>query len=112
MRDVLIRLEMLGARPSSLTMLAGGAQSRLWAQIRADIADLPATLPRHAHSSVIGAAMLAGVASGTFATLTEAARLLPPPQDQLPPDVTAGAKLDQSYQRYLALFAALKSLQS
>jgi xylulokinase len=112
MRDVLTRLETLGARPSSLTMLAGGARSRLWAQIRADIADLPATLPRHAHSSVIGAAMLAGVASGAFATLTEAARLLPPPQDQLLPDPTAGAKLDQSYQRYLALFAALKSLQS
>ncbi len=112
MRDVLTRLEALGARPSSLNLLAGGAQSRLWAQIRADIASRPATLPRHAHSSVMGAAMLAGVASGTFASLKEAASLLPPPQDRLPPNREATTALDQSYRRYLTLFSTLKSLHN
>lgn len=110
MRDVLTRLEILGAKPEALTLLAGGARSLVWAQIRADIADLPATLPRHADSSVMGAAMLAGVASGTFAHLAEAASLLPPPKERLSPNLQSGARLDQSYQRYLTLFSALKPL--
>ncbi len=110
MRDVLTRLETLGARPLSLSLLAGGSRSRLWAQIRADIADLPATLPRHAHGSVMGAAMLAGVASGAFSDLREAAALLPAPQIELTPDPRSGAMLDQSYQRYRTLFSALKPL--
>lgn len=110
MRDVLTRLETLGARPSSLTLLAGGSRSRVWAQMRADIADLPVTLPRHAHSSVIGAAMLAGVASGAFKHIKEAAALLSAPAESLLPDLSAGAKLDQSYQRYRRLFASLKSI--
>jgi len=100
MRDVLTRLETLGARPSSLTLLAGGSRSRIWAQMRADIADLPVMLPRHAHSSVIGAALLAGVASGAFKQIRQAAALLSAPAESLHPDHCAGAKLDQSYQRY------------
>ncbi len=110
MRDVLMRLDMLGARPSSLTLLAGGSRSRIWAQMRADIADLPVILPRHAHSSVIGAAMLAGVASRTFTHIRQAASLISMPKDCLSPDLRAGAKLDQSYQRYRRLFASLKPL--
>lgn len=110
MRDVLTRLETLGARPSSLTLLAGGSRSLVWAQMRADIADLPVTLPRHAHSSVIGAAMLAGVASGAFKHIREAASLVAAPVERLPPDLCAGARLDQSYQRYRQLFSALKPL--
>jgi xylulokinase len=110
MRDVLTRLETLGARPSSLTLLAGGSRSRIWAQMRADIADLPVMLPRHAHSSVIGAALLAGVASGAFKHIKQAAALLSAPAESLLPDVCAGAKLDQSYQRYRRLFFSLKSI--
>jgi xylulokinase len=110
MRDVLTRLETLGARPSSLTLLAGGSRSRVWAQMRADIADLPVMLPRHAHSSVMGAAMLAGVASGAFKHIKEAAALISAPAESLAPDLHAGARLDQSYQCYRRLFSSLKSI--
>jgi sugar (pentulose or hexulose) kinase len=110
MRDVLTRLEALGARPSSLTLLAGGSLSRLWAQIRSDIAGLPVTLPRHTHCSVIGAAMLAGVASGAFKRVKDAAALAAKPQDRLTSDPTAAATLDQVYLRYRRLFSSLKPL--
>lgn len=110
MRDVLDRLETLGARPSSLTLLAGGSRSRLWAQSRADIAGLPVRLPRHADSSVIGAAMLAGVASGAFTDIRQAALLVSPPAPCLTPDPAAAAMLDRSYRRYRQLFSAVKSI--
>ena len=110
MRDVLTRLTTLGARPTSLKLLAGGSRSRLWAQSHADIGGLPVHLAPNPHSSVIGAAMLAGVASGAFPTIKQAAQHLAPPHRTLTPDVDAAAALDHAYQRYRQLFAAIKSL--
>jgi xylulokinase len=110
MRDVITRLKMLGARPKSLKLLAGGSRSRLSAQLRADIAALPAFLPHHSHSSVIGAAMLAGVASETFTNIRQAAALFSPPSQFLPPNAATTFALDCSYERYRQLFAAVKFL--
>ena len=42
MRDVADRLKELGAEIRSVLLLGGGARSRLWAQIRADVLGLPA----------------------------------------------------------------------
>jgi xylulokinase len=110
MRDVLARLEKLGAQPKSLKLLAGGSRSSVSAQLRADIAALPVFLPQHSHSSVIGAAMLAGVAAGAFTDLKQAATHLAPPSQCLTPNAAATAVLDCSYERYRQLFAAVKSI--
>jgi xylulokinase len=109
MRDVITRLKLLGARPRSLKLLAGGSRSRLSAQLRADISALPVFLPQHPHSSIIGAAMLAGVASGTFTNLKQAAAHLAPAAQCLTPNAATAAAFDCSYERYRQLFAAVKS---
>ena len=59
MRDVADRLKEMGAEIRSLLLLGGGARSRLWAQIRADIMGLPALDLHRVDTSPIGAAMLA-----------------------------------------------------
>jgi xylulokinase len=110
MCDVLTRLKTLGAQPSSLKLLAGGSRSRLWAQLRADSSGLPVFLPHHAHSSVMGAAMLAGCACGAFSNIKQAASLLTPPVECLMPNAGNTAKLERSYHRYRQLFSAVKSL--
>ncbi|MGE0004085.1 MAG: FGGY-family carbohydrate kinase [Parvibaculaceae bacterium] len=112
MRDVLARLAELGARPTSIRLLAGGSRSALAAQLRADISGLPVLLAEHAHSSVLGAALLAGVATGIFPDVRQAAAQLAAPARSLMPDAAAGATLEQSYQRYRRLFAAVKSFVS
>jgi xylulokinase len=109
MRDVITRLKLLGAHPKSLKLLAGGSRSRLSAQLRADISALPVFLPQHPHSSVIGAAMLAGVASGTFTDVRQAAAHLAPPSQCLTPNAATTLTLDSFYERYRQLFAAVKS---
>ncbi|CAN5170339.1 xylulokinase [soil metagenome] len=110
MRDVVDRLALLGAQPNSLTLLAGGSNSRLWARIRADTSGLPVTLPRYSHTSVIGAAMLAGVAAGVFASVPDAATALPASAAQIEPDLDASTALEPAYRRYQNLFAALKPI--
>ena len=110
MRDVIDRLRSLGARPSSITFLAGGSHSELWGQIRSDVSGLPLSLPRHNHTSPLGAAMLAGVAGQIFSRLADAAAFLPLPLRQLQPNPTASTRLEQFYQNYRRLFEALKPL--
>jgi xylulokinase len=63
MRDVLERLRTLEVSVESILLLGGGARSRLWAQIRADISGLPVVVPARLDTSPIGAAMLAAVAA-------------------------------------------------
>jgi xylulokinase len=108
MRDIIERLVMLGINPSRLTLLAGGSRSRISAQIRADVSTLPVALHRCADTSVIGAAMLAGVVSHAFETVAEAASCASPPREILDPIPSASAALDDSYRRYQKLFQALK----
>lgn len=110
MRDVLDRLNALGAAPKQLMMLAGGSQSRVWAQIRADVARLPVAISPSRHGSVLGALMLAGVATGRFSDLRQAAKLIARPSDILTPDAIAAARLDHAYRRYRRLFTALKDV--
>lgn len=91
-------------------MLGGGSQSRLWAQIRADVARLPVAISPSRHGSVMGALMLAGVATGRFSDLRQAAKFIARPSDRVMPNTIAAAKLDHGYRRYRQLFAALKDL--
>jgi xylulokinase len=110
MRDVLDRLNALGAAPKQLVMLGGGSQSRIWAQIRADVARLPVAISPSRHGSVMGALMLAAVATGRFSDLRQAATCIARPSDIVTPDAIAAARLDHSYRRYRQLFTALKDL--
>ena len=108
MRDVIERLVKLGISPMRLMLLSGGSRSRLSAQIRADVSGRSVALHKYADTSTIGAAMLAGVASGTFKTVAEAASRAPTPAETLDPIPSASAVLDDSYWRYRELFQSLK----
>lgn len=110
MRDVLDRLRQMGLSIDSLSLLGGGARSRVWAQIRADAVGLPATLPRQPHACPLGAAMLAAVAGGAVESLSTAAAAMAGPAETVEPDPRSGAALDQAYHRYRRLFGSLRPM--
>jgi xylulokinase len=110
MRDVVERLRAIGVGVDSLSLLGGGARSRLWAQIRADVVGLPATLPRHRHTPPLGAAMLAAVACGAIGSLGEAAAGIARPADTVEPDAHARESLDHAYGQYRRLFESLRPM--
>ena len=64
-----------GAEPVRITLVGGGAQSRLWAQLKADASNLPVRIVSDAECVARGAALLAGVGAGVF----EDAASVPPP---------------------------------
>jgi xylulokinase len=110
MRDVTDRLAQMGLETESLLLLGGGARSRIWGQIRADLTGLPVQLPQEIESSPIGAAMLAAVAAGRIADLRQAAALVRGTRQTLQPIPDHKAVYDGAYERYRRLFAALKPL--
>jgi xylulokinase len=58
--DAYTVLEQLGARPKNIVMAGGGARSRLWRRIVADVFGLPVQQLQVADQSTLGAALLAG----------------------------------------------------
>ena len=110
MRDVLDRLRELGVQFDSLVLLGGGARSRTWARIRADVSGLPVEIPAATDTSPIGAAMLAAVAAGLQPDLAHAAACVARETLRIEPDEAAGAALDTGYRRYRRLFESLKPM--
>jgi len=109
-RDVVERLREMGVAVAGAVMLGGGARSRLWARIRADILDLPVTVPHHIDTAPIGAAMLAAVAGRVLPSLEEAAALVGGGGRTLTPDGGARGLYDDAYGRYRCLFDSLKPM--
>jgi glycerol kinase len=65
-------------RPPALKVDGGMAQNGLFLQRLADILNLPILRPKMAESTAFGAACLAGLGSGTYASLSEVADLWKP----------------------------------
>jgi xylulokinase len=108
MRDVVERLGQLTGPIDHLLLLGGGARSRLWARIRADLTGLPVFLPRQVDTTAVGAALLAAVAgSGGIESVAAAGPLVETTTDPLAPDPAARAALEDAYGRYRLLFDSL-----
>lgn len=112
MRDVVDHLTGMGVATESLLVLGGGARSALWTQMRADVAKRDVEVPADIDCAPIGAAMLAAVASGIFASLPAAARALDNTTRRLHAQPDRADAYDAAYERYRALFRTLTPLFS
>ncbi len=99
-----------GIKAEVLRATGGGAASRLWRQIKADVCQLPVVTLRHGDTAPLGDAMLAAVAVGLFPSLGEAVDAMVSTDEQLSPIPENVAAYEQSYQRYCQLNDALEPL--
>jgi xylulokinase len=108
MRDVLDRVREMGVGVEALLIAGGGARSRVWKQMRADLTGLPVETAKHADSAPVGAALLAALAAGVIDDVSQAAGPLRGSGGAIEPDPDKRAAYDEAYQRYRRLFQALK----
>lgn len=107
-------LEIAGSqwswRPTDLVGVGGGARSRFWAQVKADVLGLNYHMATLTDASAIGAALLGGVAAGTFAGVEDPALPAIRCNDQKvqpgPPD--RRAVYDRRFDVYRSLYPALQ----
>ena len=76
LKDNANALAALGVELKSVRALGGGAKSPLWAQIKADVLNLPVSVGRCDEPVALGAAILSAVDSGEFSSAAEAAGAL------------------------------------
>jgi xylulokinase len=103
-------LQQLGVGASELRVLGGGAKSRLWAQIKADVCNLPVIMPSHREAAVMGAAMLAAVGVGYYPDIPTASRVMARPGMRIEPDPANRAVYDASFDLYVSIYTALKPM--
>lgn len=110
LRDVVERLQGMGVATGSVRALGGGARSRLWAQIRADVTGLPVERSGVADASAVGAALLAAVASGRWSDLATTARRVGAVTETAEPQTAVRDAYSEGYARYRQLFSSLKPM--
>ena len=104
------RMAGAGVAFHRLRATGGGANSRVWMQMKADILDIPVTALAVREAGATGSAMLAGVAAGVFSGLEEAAAAMVAERETYFPRPTARARYDVVYSRYEKLYDAVRPL--
>ncbi|MBR4259800.1 MAG: carbohydrate kinase [Kiritimatiellae bacterium] len=104
------RLAASGVMFDRLVATGGGAKSKLWMQIKADVLGLPFTTLETEDAGTVGCAMMAGLAAGAFADLKSAAKVLVRRTGTFAPDAERHAKYSEVYKRYKGLYDAVRPL--
>ena len=108
LRDSLELLRALGIRIEQVRASGGGARSRLWRQILADVFNSEIALLNVSEGAAYAAALLAGVGTGVYRDVDEACASTIRVTERLEPGPNAAAYADY-YPIYRALYPALAS---
>ncbi len=111
LRDSLELLRELGVEPVRGRASGGGARSRLWLEIVASVLGLPLERCAVDEGSAFGAALLAGVADGTFASAQEAVDACIRVRETIEPNGDWSARYGDGYARYRALYPAIRGVE-
>lgn len=110
MRLNMDRLREAGVDVRALRATGGGARSKVWLQMKADILNIPVTALRSEEAGAAGSAMLVGVAVGAFANLEEAAKVMVVPTDTYFPRQEVHKRYEEAYRRYTKVYNAVRPL--
>ncbi len=108
-RDLLEAARALGLRFGDIRLIGGGARSGVWRQIIADVTRLTVERPENGDAS-FGAALVAGVGIGAFASAQSAVDACVRILDRCEPDQGRGALYDELFGIYKDAQAALAPL--
>ena len=110
LRSGLEALAGLGVEVGEVRLLGGGARSRLWTQIEADVCQVPVAIPAASEAAVQGAALLAAVGAGVYPDVPAAARAMVQIKERIEPNPALAETYERAYRRYQALYRQLKPL--
>lgn len=108
LKDNVDRFEEIGMDCSSVRIVGGSTKSPFWCQMKADVLGKPLVATKNPEGAAIGAAMLASVAEGNFASLDEAAEAMVELGAEYEPDLVKKAAYDEAYQRYYECYYTME----
>lgn len=110
MRLNLDRLDAAGVPVREVRAIGGGAKSRTWLQLKADIFARPVSSLNVSEAACLGAAMLAGAAAGEYPSLEEATQALVRVTETFEPRPAETARYEEMYALYQELYPTLRDL--
>jgi xylulokinase len=104
LRECLETLPSAGISVSEVRAVGGGSQSDAWLQICADILGTPLARPRSHEAGALGGAILAGAATGVFASVQEGARTMVALERSFEPDAARSGAYASRFDAYRRLW--------
>ena len=110
LRDSLEVARSLGIKIERTKICGGGAKSSLWKRIIANVMNLNVDVIESEEGPGYGAAMLAAVGCGEFASVEEASEKLVKVIDTVEPESELVEKYEERYRQFRKIYPALKAL--
>ena len=111
--EMMVNMEYLNQSGTAFTMLhatGGGAKSRVWMQMKADMLGLPVTALGTSDAGTVGSAMLTGIATGCFYDLEDASAHMVEKREVYKPRREMYEKYRKIYERYRKVYSAVRPL--
>ncbi len=112
LRDALEIMRELGVPVEDVRATGGGARSALWRGLQADVYGTPVRRTVADEGPAYGAALLAGLASGTYADVDEASSVVELREEVTEPDPERSKTYAEYYEVYRSLYPAARSAMS
>lgn len=109
-RDSFEVAKSLGVEIPRSMICGGGSKSPLWRTMLSNILGIPLDIPQTEQGPGYGAALLAMVAVGKFATVQEACDALISIKETVEPDPELTAKYEARYQQFKQIYPTCKAL--
>jgi xylulokinase len=109
LKDSLELVKTLNIPVKEVRVSGGGAKSKLWRQILADVFDARIDMINSVDGPSYGAAILASVGAGSFNSVNEACRKLIRVTESVSPNIHSIEKYKKVYKLYSGLYGTLKS---
>lgn len=111
--EMYLNMEVLkgsGTKFTKLHATGGGAHSRRWMQMKADMLNVPIIALKTVDAGTVGCAMLTGIAIGLFTDLEDAAAHMIEKTVTYEPRPQMHEKYMQMYERYQKLYQSIRAL--
>jgi xylulokinase len=109
-RHVVETIESIGnTTVERIHISGGGASSDMWNQIKADVTERPLVRPQELETSVLGAAMLAGIGIGLYRGFIDASKRAVQYDREYTPDISKQDVYRSVFEVYKSLYPSLQT---
>ena len=110
LRDTLTIFAEMNVPVETIRLGGGGARSKVWRQIQADVYGREVELVEADEGAAYGAALLAGVGGGAWGTVDDACSTAVRVRERAAPDAEGARRMDERYKIFRAIYPALRRI--
>lgn len=110
MKNYLESLNKLGINIEKIISIGGGASSKLWSQIKADMSEKVIEIPEYTEMALLGSTILTASALGFFNNISDASKNIVKMKYRFLPDKGSSKIYKDGFEKYKELYKSLKNL--